>query len=60
MDYRVKHAANNRASTSFPLVCGSAGVLNAYIRLLEHLPADLGMAIVIVNHVISIDGNSPL
>src|SRR4051812_49202426 len=43
---------NNRSSTSFPLVCvgGSAGGLDAYIRLLENLPTDLGMAIVIVNH----------
>jgi chemotaxis response regulator CheB len=40
-------------NNSFPLVCvgGSAGSLDAYIRLLEHLPVDLGMAIVIVNHV---------
>lgn len=37
----------------FPIVCvgGSAGGLDAYIRLLEHLPADLGAAVVIVNHV---------
>lgn len=44
---------DDRSSTSFPLVCigGSAGGLDAYIRLLEHLPADLGMAVVIVNHV---------
>src|SRR5512140_2218245 len=37
----------------FPVVCvgGSAGVLDAYIRLLEHLPADMGVAIVIVNHL---------
>lgn len=36
----------------FPIVCvgGSAGGLDAYIRLLRHLPADLGVAIVIVNH----------
>jgi chemotaxis response regulator CheB len=38
---------------SFPVVCvgGSAGGLDAYIRLLQHLPADMGVAIVIVNHV---------
>lgn len=38
---------------SFPVVCvgGSAGGLDAYIRLLRHLPADMGVAIVIVNHV---------
>ncbi|MCM2306764.1 MAG: chemotaxis protein CheB [Sulfuritalea sp.] len=38
---------------SFPIVCvgGSAGGLDAYIRLLQNLPADLGVAIVIVNHI---------
>ena len=38
---------------SFPIVCvgGSAGGLDAYIRLLQNLPADLGVAIVIVNHM---------
>ena len=37
----------------FPVVCvgGSAGGLDAYIRLLEHLPVDMGVAIVIVNHL---------
>jgi chemotaxis response regulator CheB len=37
----------------FPIVCvgGSAGGLDAYIRLLKHLPADMGVAIVIVNHL---------
>ena len=37
----------------FPVVCvgGSAGGLDAYIRLLKCLPADLGVAIVIVNHI---------
>jgi len=37
----------------FPVVCvgGSAGGLDAYIRLLRHLPADIGAAIVIVNHL---------
>ena len=37
----------------FPLVCvgGSAGGLDAYIRLLQNLPADMGVAIVIVNHI---------
>ena len=40
-------------SKDFPLVCigGSAGGLDAYIRLLQHLPADMGVAIVIVNHI---------
>jgi len=38
---------------NFPVVCigGSAGGLDAYIRLLQHLPADMGVAIVIVNHL---------
>jgi two-component system chemotaxis response regulator CheB len=37
----------------FPIVCvgGSAGGLDAYTRLLKHLPADMGAAIVIVNHL---------
>ncbi len=37
----------------FPIVCvgGSAGGLDAYIRLLKHLPADMGVAVVIVNHL---------
>jgi two-component system chemotaxis response regulator CheB len=38
---------------SFPVVCvgGSAGGLDAYTRLLRHLPPDMGVAIVIVNHL---------
>ncbi len=38
---------------NFPVVCvgGSAGGLDAYIRLLQNLPADMGVAIVIVNHL---------
>ena len=37
----------------FPVVCvgGSAGGLQAYSALLQHLPADLGVAVVIVNHL---------
>lgn len=37
----------------FPVVCvgGSAGALDAYIRLLQNLPNDMGAAIVIVNHI---------
>ena len=37
----------------FPIVCvgGSAGGLDAYIRLLQNLPNDMGVAIVIVNHI---------
>src|ERR1700678_3204169 len=40
-------------ANDFPVLCvgGSAGGLDAYIRLLQHLPADLGVAIVIVNHL---------
>lgn len=36
----------------FPVVCvgGSAGGLDAFTRLLQNLPADMGVAIVIVNH----------
>ncbi|MDY0199604.1 MAG: chemotaxis protein CheB [Tenuifilaceae bacterium] len=38
---------------NFPIVCvgGSAGGLDAYIRLLKHLPANMDVAIVIVNHL---------
>ena len=38
---------------NFPVVCvgGSAGGLDAYIRLLKNLPVDMGVAIVIVNHI---------
>lgn len=37
----------------FPVVCvgGSAGGLDAYLRLLQNLPTDMGVAIVIVNHL---------
>jgi len=43
----------NKTAKDFPIVCvgGSAGGLDAYIRLLKHLPADMGVAIVIVNHL---------
>lgn len=46
MDFRT-------AAKDFPVVCvgGSAGGLDAYIRLLQHLPTDMGVAIVIVNHL---------
>jgi two-component system, chemotaxis family, protein-glutamate methylesterase/glutaminase len=42
---------------TFPVVCvgGSAGGLDAYIRLLRHLPADMGVAVVIVNHLRTVD-----
>jgi chemotaxis response regulator CheB len=40
----------------FPIVCvgGSAGGLDAYIRLLQNLPCDMGAAVVIVNHLTTI------
>ena len=42
-----------RAAKDFPVVCvgGSAGGLDAYTRLLQNLPNDMGVAIVIVNHL---------
>ena len=47
----------NRITDDFPVVCvgGSAGGLDAYTRLLHHLPADLGAAVVIVNHLRVVD-----
>lgn len=38
---------------NFPIVCvgGSAGGLDAYTRLLQNMPGDMGVAIVIVNHL---------
>jgi len=43
----------NPFAKNFPVVCvgGSAGGLDAYIRLLTHLPADISVAVVIVNHI---------
>ena len=61
----MKAASSDAASTQghrqftstgrFPIVCvgGSAGGLDAYIRLLQDLPNDMGVAIVIVNHITS-------
>jgi chemotaxis response regulator CheB len=42
-----------KATKDFPVVCvgGSAGGLDAYIRLLRNLPSDMGVAIVVVNHL---------
>ncbi len=39
--------------SDFPIICvgGSAGGLDAYIRLLRHLPSNTGAAVVIVNHM---------
>ena len=50
---KVKAMKSRKIEKNFPIVCvgGSAGGLDAYIRLLQHLPADLGVAIVIVNHL---------
>jgi chemotaxis response regulator CheB len=49
----MKTKKDKRAEKDFPIVCvgGSAGGLDAYIRLLQSLPADMGVAIVIVNHL---------
>ena len=43
----------SKLDDSFTVVCvgGSAGGLDAYIRLLQNLPCDMGVAFVIVNHV---------
>jgi chemotaxis response regulator CheB len=42
-----------KSARDFPIVCvgGSAGGLDAYVRLLRCLPADTGTAVVIVNHL---------
>ncbi len=42
-----------RFEADFPIICvgGSAGGLDAYTRLLRALPNDMGVAIVIVNHL---------
>jgi len=47
------------AVKDFPIVCvgGSAGGLEAYIRLLKNLPPDMGVAIVIVNHLRTVATN---
>jgi len=44
---------STKIMNTFPIVCvgGSAGGLDAYIRLLENLPSDMGIAVVIVNHI---------
>jgi chemotaxis response regulator CheB len=41
------------SAKDFPIVCvgGSAGGLDSYIRLLQNMPANMGVAIVIVNHL---------
>ena len=49
----MKTKKSKIAAKDFPIVCigGSAGGLDAYTRLLKNLPADMGVAIVIVNHL---------
>jgi two-component system, chemotaxis family, protein-glutamate methylesterase/glutaminase len=51
---RHEHADQKDPSTNnFPVVCigGSAGSQDAYVKLLKHLPPDLGFAVIIVNHI---------
>src|SRR6202162_5176094 len=45
--------AHKQVAKDFPVVCvgGSAGGLDACTRLLRHLPTDMGVTIVIVNHL---------
>jgi CheB methylesterase len=47
---------STRGAAKLPVVCvgGSAGCLDAYMRLLRHLPADMGVAIVIVIHLTTV------
>lgn len=42
-----------KTKKDFPIVCvgGSAGGLDTYMRLLQNLPSDMGVAIVIVTHL---------
>ncbi len=49
----MKSKNYKKNANNFPVVCvgGSAGGLDAYIRLLQNLPAKMGVAIVIVNHL---------
>lgn len=49
----MDHSKGQQNSKDFPILCvgGSAGGLDAYIRLLQNLPDDMGVAIVIVNHL---------
>jgi len=53
--HRARRSSGHAESLArdFPVVCvgGSAGGLDAYTRLLRHLPADMGVGIVIVNHL---------
>src|ERR1035437_4348057 len=49
----MKTKKSKIATKDFPIICvgGSAGGLDAYTRLLKNMPADMGVAIVIVNHL---------
>ena len=49
----MKQLKDENAAKDFPVICvgGSAGGLDSYIRLLQNLPKDMGVAIVIVNHL---------
>lgn len=49
----MKDGKITKTAKDFPVVCigGSAGGLEAYTRLLKNLPADMGVALVIVNHL---------
>jgi len=49
----MKTGNDKNEAKDFPIVCvgGSAGGLDSYIRLLQNMPADMGVAIVIVNHL---------
>ncbi len=48
-----EHRGEKPYPAEIPVVCvgGSAGGLDAYTRFLENMPNDLGVAIVIVNHL---------
>ncbi len=49
----VNLVKSKNVANDFPIVCvgGSAGGLDAYTRLLVNLPSNMGVAIVIVNHL---------
>jgi len=54
IDMKTSENTKEKITTKdFPVVCigGSAGGLDAYTRLLKNLPSDMGVALVIVNHL---------
>ena len=53
LNKQVPTRSEEGGQKNFPIVCvgGSAGGLDAYIRLLQNLPPDMGVAVVIVNHI---------